>query len=81
MYQIQMIYKDEKTLNIDVSKDEIQKFFSDINKSQVYIHPETKAGFWTNIQDVRYINIVDKNPDITSNISVEQEEVKTDDET
>lgn len=63
IYQVQMYYKDDKQLNVDVLKDEIVKFWDDLNKSQVYIHPVTKVGFWTNILDIRYIRIYRKEED------------------
>jgi len=60
MYQVQLYYKDKEQLNIDVLKTEITQFFNDLNNSQAYIHPITKVGFWTNIQDIRYIKVVEK---------------------
>jgi len=54
-YIVSMFYKDEKSMNIKILDEEIEKFFTDLNQSQVYIHPRTEQGFWTNIADIRYI--------------------------
>lgn len=60
MYQVQMYYKDKEQLNIDIPKESINNFFNDLNHSQAFIHPVTKVGFWTNLQEIRYIRVIDR---------------------
>lgn len=60
MYQVNLFYKDDKHMTIDVLDHEIKRFFDELNQSQVYIHPETQVGFWTNMADIRYIKIIKK---------------------
>jgi len=57
-YVVTMTYKDEKAVNIKIKEEEIEKFFNDMNASQVYLQPDTQHGFWTNIADIRYITTV-----------------------
>jgi len=62
-YEVNMYYKDDKHLKVDVLGEEISRFFADLTAHQVYIHPMTKIGFWTNINDIRYIKVHQKEDD------------------
>ena len=59
-YQIHMVYKDGEKINVPIEEKEIQKFFDSLNAAQVYKDPVSNVGFWTNLQDIRYITIVEK---------------------
>lgn len=55
MYLVSLFYKDEKSIKVRIREEEIEKFFADLNASQVYINPDSDVGFWTNVGDIRYI--------------------------
>ena len=57
-FTVTLNYKDEKSLRVKIKKGEIAKFFEDLTSCQVYVHPDTRMGFWTNLSDIRYITTV-----------------------
>ena len=59
-YQVTLFYKDQKSLNLMIKKSEIARFFEDLTSSQVYRNPDSESGFWTNLNDIRYILINEK---------------------
>lgn len=72
-YRVRLVYKDGESLDVMVGEEEIDQFFTDLSGSQVYIHPESKAGFWTNLAEVRYItaNPTDKIEEISHEVDDE----------
>lgn len=59
-YEVNLTYKDEKSLKVMIKQEEISKFFQNLTAGEVYRHPDTKIGFWTNLNDVRYITVQEK---------------------
>lgn len=54
-YRINIFYKDGEQVNVHLEGDEIDTFFKNLNDREVYRHPKVDSGFWTNIEDVRYV--------------------------
>jgi hypothetical protein len=59
-YEVNIFYKDDKSLKVLIKNEEIANFFDSLNTCQVYKHPDTGVGFWTNLQDIRYIMVNEK---------------------
>lgn len=56
-YTINLVYKDGNTLNVDIPEDEYQSFFGCLNEGKVFWGKLQAKGFWTNLEDVRYMLI------------------------
>ena len=57
---INLVYKDGNTLNVDIPEEEFQSFFGCLNERKVFWGKPLAKGFWTNLEDVRYILINDQ---------------------
>lgn len=57
IYRVQLTYMDGQSLNLDVSEDQYKLFFQSLNERKVYWNEEASRGFWTNFEQVRYMNI------------------------
>lgn len=62
-YDIFIVYKDDRQLSVPVKEEEIAKFFEAISNGHVYRHPNSGAGFWTNIVDIRYMTVLERKKD------------------
>lgn len=54
-FNLILTYKDEKTVNIILAEEKIQKFFDDIGEGKVHYNTETKVGFWTSFSELKHI--------------------------
>lgn len=56
-YQIKFIYKDGKDLNVNIEPQFLQAFFDALNAKGVYWSQDKVHGFWTNLDEVRFVQI------------------------
>ena len=56
-YKALIMYKDDKSLSVVLKEEQLSKFFIAINKREMYQDPSSKSGFWTDINEVRYITL------------------------
>jgi len=79
-YVIRLTYMDDKTLNLELPKDEVPKFLECLQKNVAYWAKDADVAFWTPNQQVRYTNI-NKIAEPAPIIEPKVEEVKTTEET
>lgn len=56
-YRITLVYNDGNSINVEVPEDEYQQVMECLENKNVFWGKDQKQGFWTNIQDVRYMQI------------------------
>lgn len=59
-YQVHFVYKDGKDLNINMAPQQLPKFFTELNDKNIFWYGKEErpeSGFWTNIDEVRFIHL------------------------
>lgn len=59
-YQVNFVYKDGKDLNINMAPEQLHEFFTELNAKKIFWYgkeKEPELGFWTNIDEVRFIQL------------------------
>lgn len=56
-FRVQVMFKDESPIEILVPEEKMQHFFDSVNSGKVYYNEALKYGFWTNVHDIRYMQI------------------------
>ncbi len=60
-YQVKFTYKDDKELNINMVPAKLKSFFDCLDIKQIFWFGDEETtpevGFWTNLDDIRYIHI------------------------
>ncbi len=58
-YQVHFVYKDGKDLNMNVTQEQLKGLFESLSSNTIYWvgddNDKYKSGFWTNLEDIRYI--------------------------
>ncbi len=58
-YQVHSVYKDGKDLNMNLKQDQLKGLFEALSSGKIYWSGDErnqhKNGFWTNLEDIRYI--------------------------
>lgn len=61
MYQVKFVYKDGKDMNINMVPDRLKNFFDALNAKTIFWYGDDNthltAGFWTNLEDIRFLQI------------------------
>ncbi len=58
MYIAKMTYKDGTTLPIAIKQSEFDDFFKSLKSKNFYWYKQGICGFWTNLADVRFIQVL-----------------------
>ncbi len=74
MYQIKLVYKDGKEMDLEIPNTQYQNFFDSLNAKKVFWSPYVSRGFWTNLDDVRYIHVNFFDEDDPRSTTTEEEE-------
>lgn len=56
--RVHLVYKDGNDLNVELSQEEYQDFFKCLNEGKVFWGKKFVQGFWTNVADIRFFQIV-----------------------
>lgn len=56
-YQIKFVFNDGQDLNVNVEANFLTQFFDDLSNKKIYWNQAKTAGFWTNLDDVRFVQI------------------------
>ena len=62
IYSIKFIYNDGKDLFINIEEDKLGSFFNALNSKSLYYDESINAGFWADLEKIRYIQVF-KAPD------------------
>jgi hypothetical protein len=73
MYSANIFYKDDKSITVHLQDEEVNTFFKELNEGRIYRH-ENGNGFWTNLNDIRYITVVKQNPEENTNEKTQEEQ-------
>lgn len=57
IYRINIMYKDAKSVRVDLHEDEYQQFIECFKNKEVYWGRGEKQGFFTDCEQVRYVQI------------------------
>ena len=55
-YRATATYKDGQQINADLIEEDINRFAQCISKREIFWNKTLNDGFWTNLDDIRYIN-------------------------
>lgn len=59
-YDVKLVYNDKESVMIQIRDNEMESFFRNLSAGEIYKEPTTKVGFWTNLSNIRYITVVEK---------------------
>jgi hypothetical protein len=56
-YQVEFVFNDGKNLHVNVEGTHIEQFFKELSTKNIYWNDLKSLGFWTNLDNVRFVSI------------------------
>ena len=78
MRKIIFTYKDDKTLSILISKENIKELLNSLDDNTTFFDEKTGSGFWTCKQEIRHIIIQEYVPELEEKAQKSEEKVEED---
>jgi hypothetical protein len=75
VYQVKFVFKDGKDLNVNVEAQYLTQFFDELSNKKIYWNQTKTSGFWTNLDDVRFVQtslLVQQIPQLPPNGRIEK---------
>lgn len=57
MYQLKLMYKDDKDLAVPIEDEKLGEFYTALANRQIFWFEPGKSGFWTDFSDIRYVQV------------------------
>lgn len=58
IYTVKIVYKDKEDIQINMSEEMVNDFLDSINSNEIYWNLDKTHAFWTDINEVRYIQVM-----------------------
>jgi hypothetical protein len=73
--ELQVVHKDNVKLKLIIEEREVDRFFTDLMRGEVYHYPKSSkpkgVGIWINLAEIRYITVWEVEGDSGKNASIE----------
>lgn len=63
MFQIKLMYKDDKDLVVPVEEERLGEFYGCLANRQLFWFEPEQSAFWTDFADIRYVQVFRKEQD------------------
>lgn len=72
-FLLKMVYTDGKIETVSLTREESDKFFDCVATGKIYWAPDNKAGFWTDINKIRYFQVFEE-PETQNEMDIQDKE-------
>jgi len=73
LYCLKLFYNDEKSIDVNLQEDDYKSFMKSLYEREVFWDKKGVKGFWTSIDQIRYL-VIDKREE--ASIEEKKEEVQ-----
>lgn len=72
-FLLKMVYTDGKIETVSLTREESDTFFDCVGTGKIYWSPDKKAGFWTDINKIRYFQAFEE-PQQKNEVDIQDKE-------
>lgn len=65
MFQVKLTYKDDKAYTLPLEEEKLGEFYGALSQRQLFWIEPGKNGFWTDFNDIRFVNVFKEEEDGT----------------